>query len=438
MVRLVLIAPPSPLRDTPDPNGMPLGLISLGTVLKALCDVKIVDGYSLGMNVEQVCEAALNQNPDLIGIGIPFSFSETPALAIAGILKKSRPNVPVILGGVQATFGFNKVILDPSIDAVVVGEAERTAVDLMKIFLRSGWRAVQNDPPAGVSVLLGPGTATEVESRPLIDNLDSLPQPDYGLLPGFPGQYEARVMTSRGCTFNCPYCVSCTFWRNRFRAHSPERVVREVRDLKDIWSVRRLSFADDTFNLDPVRARRIAVMMIEHGLNIRWGASCRPELLNRDDLRVYAKAGMNALFLGLESASPEVLTAINRKHDPEETLRIVEFAENLGINVHSSFMIGLPTERAEDVETTLAYAEKLPASSLGFHIFHPLPGSDYAKRPKKYGIEFVESGDGGDGTKGGVGDIDGYAPIRTEHLSQMEILDYYYRARGIAEGRGQR
>ena len=429
MVRLVLIAPPSPLRDTPDPNGLPLGLVSLGTVLKPLCDVKIIDGYSLATTVEQVCESALNHGPDLIGISLPFSFSETTGLEIAGILKNKRPNVPIILGGVQATFGFNKVILDPAVDAVVAGEAERTAVDLMKIFLRSGWRAIQNDPPAGVSVTLGPGTATEIEPRSLIDNLDSLPQPDYGLLPGFPNKYEARVMTSRGCTFNCPYCVSCTFWRNRFRAHSPERVVKEVRDLKDRWSVRRLSFADDTFNLDPARARKIAVLLIEQGLNIKWGASCRPELLNRDDLRVYAKAGMNSLFLGLESASPDVLSAINRKHDPDETLRIVEFAENLGIKVHSSFMIGLPTERAADVETTLAYAQKLPASSLGFHIFHPLPGSDYAKRPKKYGIEFVEQG------LDSVGDIDGYAPIRTEYLSQMEILDYYYRARGIAESR---
>lgn len=433
MVRTVLIAPPSPLRDTPDPNGLPLGLVTLGTVLSPLCEVKIVDAYSLGLSVEQACEEVLNRNPDLIGISLPFSFSEKTGLAIAGILKKARGNVPIILGGVQATFGFRKVTLDPSVDAVVVGEAERTAVDMMKIILRSGWRGVQNNPPAGVSVMLAPGTMTEAEPRPLIEHLDSLPQPDFRLLGGFPEKYMPRIMTSRGCTFNCPYCVSCEFWRHRFRAHSPERVLRELRDLKDKWSVRQVSFSDDTFNLDSARARKIAVLMIENMLRMKWGASCRPEILTSDDLRLYAKAGMNALFLGLESGSSEVLESINRKHDPEKIRGIIELAENLGIHVHASFMIGLPAEKADDVETTLAYAEKLPASSLGFHIFHPLPGSDYANNPKKYGIELVEQGEGSV-----VGDIDGYAPIRTEHLTQMEILDYYYRARGIAEGRRQR
>jgi radical SAM superfamily enzyme len=107
---------------------------------------------------------------------------------------------------------------------------------------------------------------------------------------------------------------------------------------------------------------------------------------------------------------------------------IVRIAENLGIKVHASFMIGLPEEKPEDVECTLEYAKSLPASSLGFHIFHPLPGSEYWKNPRRYGIEFVEQPE----APGMLGDIDGAAPIRTKYLTQMQILDYFYRARGIA------
>jgi radical SAM superfamily enzyme YgiQ (UPF0313 family) len=91
-------------------------------------------------------------------------------------------------------------------------------------------------------------------------------------------------------------------------------------------------------------------------------------------------------------------------------------------------MIGLPEETEDDIQLTLDYAGNLPASTLGFHIFHPLYGSEYGENPDKYGIEFESNEDS-------IGEIDAVAPIRTRHLSQMRILDYYHMARGIAEDR---
>jgi radical SAM superfamily enzyme YgiQ (UPF0313 family) len=111
----------------------------------------------------------------------------------------------------------------------------------------------------------------------------------------------------------------------------------------------------------------------------------------------------------------------------------VEYAESLGIESHASFMIGLPDESDEDLDLTIEYAKKLPSRTLGFHIFHPLPGSEYGNCPSRYGLEFDRSF----GDLRNLGAIDSVAPVKTKHLTPMRILDYYYMGRAIAEDRIQ-
>jgi len=403
----------------------------LATMVRDLADVRIVDAFSLALSLDETVSKALEHSPDIVGISVPFSFSGPGALAIAERLKSARPDVKVMVGGVGATSRPGRFLNHPVIDALAFGEAEHTLVETVKRVLTGGWNAVVSDPPAGLGVVAGPGAVLETEPRPLIERLDTLPMPAFDLLPGFPDRYGPRLITSRGCTYRCPYCASAPYSGRRFRAHSPRRVLNEVLALKRRWGISRLSFSDDTFNLDRRRARDIAGLFIETKLGIKWGSMCRPELLTEDDLRLYVKAGMSGLFMGLESGSPRVLEGIDRLHDLDKTRDLVRLAENLGVEVHTSFMIGLPDEREEDIKLTLEYAGSLPARTLGFHIFHPLPGSEYGESPAEYGIEFEIA----DEEMQRLGDIDGVAPIRTKYLSSMQILDYYHRARGIADSR---
>ncbi|MCK4721140.1 B12-binding domain-containing radical SAM protein [bacterium] len=427
MTGIVLISPPAPNRDTPDPNGLPLGLIGLATMVKNLADVEIVDSYSLALTVSETIEIVNKFKPDLIGISLPFSFTERTGLDIAAGIKSLWSDVPVIFGGIQASVRSGTLLSNRYVDAVAIGEFEASFPELVNLFIAGGWDNV-------IEAQLGNLLTGNIPSLPdrrnykYIENLDSLPIPDFSLLPGFPEKYLPRLMTSRGCRFRCPYCASAAYWGHRYRAHTPERVVTEMRYLNDTWVIERVSFSDDTFNMIPSRSLKIAELVRESNLGMKWGASMRPELLTVDDLRIYVESGLTGLFLGLESGSERILKMINRTHDLAKTREIIEIAEDLGVQVHCSFMIGLPEETEDDIQLTLDYASSLPASTLGFHIFHPLYGSEYGENPDKYGIEFESDQDL-------IGEIDAVAPIRTRHLSQMRILDYYHMARGIAEDR---
>jgi len=427
---LVLISPPSPYRDTPDPNGLPLGLCMLASMVRDLSDVTIIDGYSRALSVANTVDATLAREPDIVGIGMPFSFSETPSLEIAEALKSVKKDLPIVAGGIHATVRAPALIENPHIDGLALGEAELTVAELVKTFIRGGWTEVAKNPPDGLLVR-GEATRHPVRHRKFVENLDSLPSPAFDLLEGFPDRYAARMETSRGCGYNCPYCASAAYWGRIYRTYSPKRVVEEMSKLKERWGIRRVSFSDDTFNLDLKRAREIAKLLIDADPGIQWGASLRPELMTEEDLELYVRAGMTGIFLGLESGSPGILKEIKRAHDLDRTRELVARAESMGVEVHGSFMIGLPGEREEDIELTLKYAESLAAGTLGFHIFHPLPGSEYGENPDKYGIKLEIP----DSMSGGLGDIDGVAPVRTKYLSPMRILDYYQIARAIAEKR---
>jgi len=433
LVRIVLIAPPSPQRDSGDPNGLPLGLAMLGAMVHETAEITIVDAYTNALSIEKTIEEALRFEPDITGIGIPFTFSQRPALEIASGIKSGLPGTFIVLGGIQASVRSDVLINRPDVDAVAVGEAEITFFELVDRFKQGGRTSVIKNPPPGLTII---NTDKEIlyQPRPYIEDLDTLPRPAYDLLPGFTNNYTPRLITSRGCLFGCPYCASCAYWGSRFRAHSPARVVKDFVFLKGRYGVRRVSLADDTFNMDPDRSRKIAGLLIERNIGIEWGTSCHPGLLTSDDLRLYHRAGMTGLFVGVESGSPEVLKGIGRTHDLVKTAELLEVATGLGIETHASFMIGLPGETESDIEMTLEYARNLDVGTLGFHIFHPLPGSEIGDHPEKYGITFEKPVEEIEG----FGAIDAVAPVRTEHLGPMRILDYYYIARGIAEERMRR
>ena len=430
MARIALIAPPCPDRFTLDPGGLPLGLAMLAAMVRETAEVAIIDARSRALSTGQAAMETSAFRPDIIGVSLPFSISERSGCELAESLRKALPDIPIIMGGIQATLRADDLLNRGFADAVALGEAEETFREVVHKFSTGGMDAVRSNPPAGIRILSRAGEPIGV-SRPLIKDLDSLPLPALDLVPGFPQDYEARVIGARGCMFKCPYCASCAYWGYTYRKRAPEKVVDEIRMMRDRWRIRRVSFVNDTFNQDRAWARDIADKLIEADLGIEWGANCRADLLSEDDLELFHRAGMTSMFMGLESGSARVLKSIGRPHDPEETRDLVAYAENLRIPVHASFMIGLPDETAEDIETTLAYARELPASSLGFHIFHPLPGSEFGENPGKYGYEWDTSAV----EHGRLGAIDAVAPIRTKHLAPMEILDYYYRARGIAEER---
>jgi len=400
---------------------MPLGLVMLASQLKNHPEIKIIDSYSSAQTIPGTLNEISEFDPDFISISIPFTFIENSAVEIARNLKSENPDLPVIAGSIQASLNYKNLLSSGHFDGVVIGEGEETFREIAVLFSDGGWDNVIANQPDGLAVLDKKNIV--LPERKLLTDLDLLAEPDYSLLPDI--KYEAlRIETSRGCGFNCPYCATSQYW-GHCREFSLSRVVNVIAK----WLSRghkRFSIADDTFNLNSKRARQLCELITsEISGDIELGVSCRPELLSRDDLKIYRDADINSIFLGLESGSPEILKSIRRAHDLDVTRELISYAISLGIDIHTSFMIGLPNETRDDIGKTLTYAESLPTSNIGFHIFHPLPGTEFGDNMSKYEIEFENV------NADGLGAIGSVAPVRTKHLSSLEISDLYDRAIAI-------
>ena len=207
---------------------------------------------------------------------------------------------------------------------------DRDFRDILGITYRVGDRVRENPP------------------RPLIRNLDDAPLPAYDLLP----MYKYRVgklkfgaiITSRGCPYSCIFCSSSLQFGKKWRAHSVDRVLEELRILRYEYGRQEIEFMDDTFTLNKKRAIAIAEKIVEEGLDISWSASSRVNTFIREVGSAMNRAGAHTVYFGIESGSEQTLRFIYKSITKEQAMDATRAAKECGLRSLGSFIIGFPYE----------------------------------------------------------------------------------------------
>ena len=217
--------------------------------------------------------------------------------------------------------------------------------------------------------------------------MDSLPFPAYDVIdveaykrlapPGFiyKRRRYASLMTSRGCPFGCAYCHNVHGRSYRYR--SAENVVAEIKQLNDAYGVEEFVILDDLFNLIPERVVRFAELILEAGLDISLNlpTGLRADLMTEEGLRLLRKAGMFRCLFAVDTTSERIQKMTGRRGDIQRTLRMIELADELGILVHGTFIIGFPTETEAEARQTIQTALQSPLHTAAFHRAVPFYGT---------------------------------------------------------------
>ena len=105
---------------------------------------------------------------------------------------------------------------------------------------------------------------------------------------------------------------------------SAERLIEEVRILRDRYGRRYLGWVDPCFNADPDVPRRLAESLLRDGRPIGQSAWVRADCLVRDAasgaLETCVRAGLNEVYIGIERLEPEDLRRL-RKGDSDGAAR---------------------------------------------------------------------------------------------------------------------
>ena len=104
---------------------------------------------------------------------------------------------------------------------------------------------------------------------------------------------------------------------------------------------------------------------------------------NRHDLSLFqlmARAGCQTIYLGIESGSSRILTAVKKDVTPEQARSCVELINSCGMRSHGLFMAGFPEETEADLLATLEFLHTVPLNSAVVSFFTYLAGSEIYER----------------------------------------------------------
>jgi radical SAM superfamily enzyme YgiQ (UPF0313 family) len=213
--------------------------------------------------------------------------------------------------------------------------------------------------------------------RPLVENLDDLPIPDYQVVHGWNARRGRRfvsIATSRGCPFNCRFCAVIKLFGRKYRYNSVDRVMEELR--QNGVKAHHVFFCDDNFTANRERIKELCTRMLQENLNIEWSAQVRVEAAKDEELmELMVRAGCYCVFVGLESINPATLKLYNKSQSVDNIKDCVINFHRHGIRVHGMFVFGSEEDHYQVIRDTVKFSRELDLDSLQYLILTPIPGT---------------------------------------------------------------
>ena len=365
----------------------PLGLQYLSAVVKkaGYHNVKIVHMDAQRMDVDDWENEVRVFHPDIVGLSVIVSEAISME-AVALRTKKVAPKCLVVAGGAYPSSCPEKCLKNAAIDLVVRGEGEITFLEIVKCCEQG----LSFDEIKGLA-FRGKDGVCYAPQREFCHRLDDIPAPDYegldldlynDLIPQSPllfKQKHVRVLTSRGCPYQCGFCFP-TMGRI-FRPHSADRVMGEILRLCERRQTRNVEIMDDVFNFNRERAMEIMRKIVEadRGLKIYFPSGVRGDLLDREMIDLFKMAGVVFMPIGVETAGKRKQVEIGKNMDLDRLQMNIAYAVKKRIFMNGYFILGLPGETVRDVLRTIFFACKLKLHTASFFALHCYEGSAFAK-----------------------------------------------------------
>ena len=218
--------------------------------------------------------------------------------------------------------------------------------------------------------------------RNFIKDLDALPIPKHELLPF--DKYRMPlirgpftfIVTSRGCPAGCTYCIKHVSYQFGLRLRSPEKLLEELWQLKEM-GLNNIHMYADLFTVNREQVMDLCKRMIDEKIDIRWTCNSRVDYVDEEMLRTTREAGNWLISWGIESGNEQILKHAHKGAYPDKARLSLRWARDAGIKNWGYFIIGLPGETEETIRQTIDFAKELPLDIALFHVAAPYPGTPF-------------------------------------------------------------
>ena len=367
--------------------------------------------YRSGLSNEEMIKRVTSCRPDVVIIQVMYGGRVQAGFEVASLVKEIDNRIITVFHGLYPSTRQLACLSNPDIDFVVRGEPEYTLLELVNVLEKGNSGSLEK--VRGISYVKS-GEATDNPSRPVIEDLDSLPFPARHLLPmnayfeagtenpfgmGRAHKRYTPMLTSRGCPQACIFCFYHIMMGRKWRGRSPENVLAEIEQLVWTYDIEQINFSDINMSHDGNRMEKICDLMIERDLNMEWFVpqGLRADTLDGRLLNKMRKAGCRGFCVAPESGVQRVVDRIKKNMDLKAVENAVTLASKEGIDTRAYFIFGFPGETKEDMEKTIEFARKL--KRLGtkhflFNIATPIFGTELYELARQEGLLKETRGNG--------------------------------------------
>lgn len=326
----------------------------------------IIKEFTISDDIQKVKQAIAEINPDIIGMSIYIWNAEISKK----LIRELEPfKYRIIIGGPEVTYEYQEW-LNENIEAIIKGEGEI-----------SFWRACNGevDVPGLVSRQHHSNSLGTVD----IAYLEQLESPYFLAMDDESRPYRYLYFeTSRGCPYQCSYCLSSL--DNRVRNFSLDYIKKQLLMLKS-KPVKQVKFLDRTFNSHPKRALEIASFINDLDVNVSFQFEVALEHFPSELLNFFAKTkpGKFRFEVGVQTFNEKTLKAINRNQNAERLSANIRFFKKHKLVMHTDLIAGLPYEDYASFKTSFYRLFELQSDEIQMGILKLLKGTALKAQSQK-------------------------------------------------------
>ena len=350
----------------------PIGLC----VISAIARREGHEVYLCETHQDDPIECATRLKPDVVAYS-SLTGEAKHYIRINEQVKKALPEAFTIMGGHHPTF-FPEMIRETTLDAICRGEGEGAFADLLGTLS-------EGKSPGDIDNIILRGREPECRVRPLVEDLDSLPHPDYALLyDNTPmGGYPLKsVIVSRGCPYDCTYCFNKK-WRDMYRGlgkpvrrQSVDYVIKDIEGIRSRWPLSCVKFYDDIFVYRADEWLEEFSHKYRSRIGIPFFILTRCDLLTEDIVKLLKHAGCQTISMSIEAGNPGIRNdMLKRCMTNEQIVRAHRLCDKYGIRTFSNCIIGLPGTTFENDLESFELSLECRVDWGEFLQFHPYPGT---------------------------------------------------------------
>ncbi|WP_294530289.1 B12-binding domain-containing radical SAM protein [uncultured Fusobacterium sp.] len=380
-------------------------------------DIKL-DIYETNINNQlmNIIKDLFEKQPDMI-IFSTYIWNKEYVFSITKELKKILPDVKIALGGPEVSYEWDKIMAEnQEIDYIFTGEGEKV---LLNFFTK--------DISEVKGVVYREGDNLKYNGiEPLIENLDIIPFPydDEEL------QDRTKIFyyeSSRGCPFNCSYCMSSI--DKSVRYYSIDRTKEDLKRFIDS-PIKLLKFVDRTFNLSKEKYMAIWRFLLE---NYREGITFHFEInanIFDDETLDFLETVPKGYFqfeIGVQTIDAQAMKSIGRINKLEKLEHNIRRISR-NIHLHLDLIAGLPYETYDKFRESFDYVHRLKPEMIQLGFLKLLKGTKMYDEREKYGYKYFSKPP--------------YEVFSNEFISFAEmvklknlekVLDFYYNSEKFPE-----